>query len=560
MPVLDSRWCRLLMAAASGGILVLAFPPWNLEIATWVWSFPLLTVLWMGKRSTVLKTMSLGGIAGFAFFLPNLSWVRHSSRVIAGAVDHDWIGLGPEMMGWGAALGLAGYLAIYPAIWAWFVSRFARPDHDKLGADSWMPSSLESLRSSAMAASAWTGLEWLRGMVFTGFGWNGLGVGLHQNLVLSQFADVVGVTGLSFVPLFMACIGFNTLVRIVWTYQGRCRRTFRADFSVAMLGLLSVVIHGWNRMNEPMREEDTVEVRTVLVQQNIPQAVKWAGDRTVEIYHRYAELTELYAAHADLVVWPESALPLPVYSHPDHPAYFNELLAKGDFNLLVGADVIEPDKPAHTSALLMDQDFESMRVYHKMHLVPFGEYLPLRETVPLMDMLLGQVLPGDFTPGDRAEPLVLADSKVGIIPLICFEDTVGRLARRFVRPGPQMIVNLTNDGWFLQSSEIEQHLANAKFRAIELRRPMCRAANTGVSCFIDTLGRVTQRLADPETGSPAIEGCLPGNVRVPRNPPSTLYAKFGDAFSVTLLVLCCGIGAAQAIVTRRRKTVASEKA
>lgn len=537
MPSLDSTWFRFMLAALSGGILVFAFPPWNLEFAAWSWCLPLLAVLWIGKPRGWMRSAALGWIAGFAFFLPNLAWVRHSSRVIAGAVDHSWAGWGPELMGWGAAVAMAAYLAIYPALWAAFTACMARPNHEKLRSDSWITSSMESLRSCFLSAAAWTGSEWLRGIVFTGFGWNGLGVGLHQNLVLTQIADVVGVTGLAFLPMFVACIGFNTLLRVAWTYKGTARRTFRADFSIAMILILAVVLHGWQRMNEPMPGEATVPVRTVLVQQNIPQAVKWAGEHTVQIYHRYAELTELYAAHADLIVWPESALPLPIHSHPDHPAYFNELLAKGPFSLLTGADVIDPDAPPHTSALLMRGNFESMEMYHKMHLVPFGEFLPGRNTVPFVDTLLGGILPGDFAPGEKAEPLPLAEPKVGIIPLICFEDTDGRLARRFVRPGPQMIVNLTNDGWFLQSSEMEQHLANAKFRSIELRLPMCRAANTGISCFIDTLGRVTQRLIDPDTGSHFIEGCLPGIVQVPLNPPTTFYARHGDVVAITMLIV-----------------------
>jgi apolipoprotein N-acyltransferase len=127
---------------------------------------------------------------------------------------------------------------------------------------------------------------------------------------------------------------------------------------------------------------------------------------------------------------------------------------------------------------------------------------------------------------------------VQIIPLICFEDTIGRVARRFVREAPQMIVNLSNDGWFLQSVEPEVQLINALFRTIELRRPMVRATNTGVSCFIDTRGRITSKLTDPDTGSCFLEGTLPGEVKVPRHPAMTLYSRFGDWFALTMLGIC----------------------
>ncbi len=178
--------------------------------------------------------------------------------------------------------------------------------------------------------------------------------------------------------------------------------------------------------------------------------------------------------------------------------------------------------------------------YHKVHLVPFGEYLPLKNIPPFS--LFSSMFEGAFTPGDKTDPLLLEQPQVQIIPLICFEDTVGSLARKFVREAPQMIVNITNDGWFLQSEEPEVHMTNALFRAIELRRPMVRATNTGVSCFIDTCGRVISRLSDPETGSSFIEGTLPGEVKVPRVGHVTLYARFGDWFALTLLGICVLVG------------------
>ena len=178
-------------------------------------------------------------------------------------------------------------------------------------------------------------------------------------------------------------------------------------------------------------------------------------------------------------------------------------------------------------------------LYRKVHLVPFGEYLPLRG-VPGMEALLGDVLPGDFECGTSTEPLVLAKpAGVQIIPLVCFEDTVGRLARKFVRPAPQILVNLTNDGWFLQSNENEVHLANAIFRCIELRRPMARSCNTGVTCFVDAQGRIGKgdKLMDPKTGSVFVKGVLSKEVQLPKDSEMTFYARFGDVFSVAMLVV-----------------------
>jgi apolipoprotein N-acyltransferase len=275
-----------------------------------------------------------------------------------------------------------------------------------------------------------------------------------------------------------------------------------------------------------------------------------------EIYQRLKDYTRLYAeardgqSLTDLVIWPESALPVHLHGLPEHESYFNELLKVGDFSLLTGTEIHTEAEGSHVSAVLFHGSYASRQEYHKVHLVPFGEYLPLRD-IPPFSFLRG-VLPGDFTPGTSTEPLKLAKPEVQIIPLICFEDTVGRLARRFVRPEPQMIVNITNDGWFLHSAQTEVHTANAKFRAVELRRPMVRATNTGVTCFIDTLGTVTGKLADPETGSCFIEGCLPGEVRVPRNGELTLYARHGDWFAISFLSLCGFLGCFRKMAEKRK--------
>lgn len=575
--LLRSRWIRLALAIASGFILVFAYPRWNIEAAVWLWMFPLLLVLWsilgdidpspagpVSKPARKLRPFLTGYLTGLAFFVPNLFWIRNSSRVLAGALDNSWVGLPAELMGFGAVTGLCGIISCYVGLWTWFYVRIIRPSRRLILGGTWWTSSIESLRVAFLAAAMWAGCEWLRGIVFTGFGWNGLGIGLHRNLILIQAADLIGATGLSFLPVFVAVVAFHTALRILHDYREGRRMRARLDFTVAMALVLATAGYGWRKLSQPVGE--TIPVRTVLIQLNIPQAEKWAHERDPEVYQRLADLTRLYATAregqtgVDLVVWPESAIPLPLFGHPDHPAYFNEIAQFGDFSLLTGVDVDEPNGPSYTSAMLLRGSFDNRQYYHKVHLVPFGEYLPFRE-IGIVNRLLGGVLPGDFDPGPSTEPLPLEKPKVGIIPLICFEDTLGRLARQFVRPGPQMIVNMTNDGWFLHSPQTEQHLANALFRAIELRRPMCRAANTGVTCFIDTFGRVTDRLQDPTTGDTFIEGCLPKEMKLPVHPGLTLYARWGEWFSVAMLLLCAAVlvgNLLRRMVTRtRQKTLAA---
>ncbi|MBE2283034.1 MAG: apolipoprotein N-acyltransferase [Prosthecobacter sp.] len=532
----------------SGIILVFAFPGWNSNLAVWLWPFPLLSVLWPWRNVDGVKVRPFwrGYLAGLAFFLPNLWWVRHSSRVIGGAYDDTWIGWGPELLGFGAAIGLSGYCAVYLGLWSWFTQRYARPKVEKLTKESWQISTTHSLGCAFLAAAAWAACEWLRSTtVFTGFGWNGLGVAMHRNLVLIQAADLVGVLGLSFLPMFVACTAWNTLTRLVFAYRGEGTCKSRLDLTVALVLLLGTAGYGMLKLTE--KAGDDITVRTVLVQPNVAQVDAWTGRLAEQIYDRLDKFTRMYAGArdgknpVDLVIWPESALPVNLNDHfhqlPEgwHTNYFDDLLHAGEFSLLTGTELHEHGR-THVSAVLFREHSRNRQDYHKLHLVPFGEYLPLGDYPPFS--LLRGVIPGDFTPGTNAEPLQLMKPEVQIIPLICFEDTVGRVARKFAREAPQMIVNISNDGWFLQSDETEVHLANALFRAIELRRPMVRATNTGVTCFIDTHGRVTSRLDDPDTGKSFVEGVLPGEVQVPRQGKLTLYARFGDWFAILMLLIC----------------------
>jgi apolipoprotein N-acyltransferase len=178
---------------------------------------------------------------------------------------------------------------------------------------------------------------------------------------------------------------------------------------------------------------------------------------------------------------------------------------------------------------------DAMQVHAKVHLVPFGEYLPLRSVLGRVKFIHA-LLPGDFDRGETTEPLRLAEVPGGVIPLVCFEDTIGRVARRFARPGTQLILNVTNDAWFRDSEGAEQHLANAVLRCVELRRPMVRAANTGVTAVIEADGRVVARL--PRLAP----GVLPARVpMVAADAPLTFYARHGDLFSQALLALAAGI-------------------
>jgi apolipoprotein N-acyltransferase len=307
-----------------------------------------------------------------------------------------------------------------------------------------------------------------------------------------------------------------------------------------LIASLAYGMHRWRELAAP--EAYGATVRCLVIQPGIRQQVKLASQMGDEASIRFeqeqiASLTRIYvpAIIPDLVVWPESSLPLG-YAHEESHRIIDDLLKEGPFSLMGGADTQSMDGLMN-SVFLARGSSENVQLHGKGHLVPFGEYLPLR---PILGYIPGleAMLPGDFTPGLAREPLVLTSAKdqiVGqIVPLVCFEDTVGAYAREFVREEPQLLVNLTNDGWFPHSAGPEQHLTQARFRCIELRRPMVRATNTGQSCVINAFGS----LAAPSVTSGTV-GPLPmdqpggftADVRLPATGQRTLYSRVGDAFS-----------------------------
>jgi apolipoprotein N-acyltransferase len=189
------------------------------------------------------------------------------------------------------------------------------------------------------------------------------------------------------------------------------------------------------------------------------------------------------------------------------------------------------------SALLLAGRGEEFALHHKIHLVPFGEYVPFRASFPLFAWIIGDLVPSDFDAGENFTVFQLERVDLRVGPLICFEDTLGELGRRFVQAGAQLFVVLTNDGWFGESAGSRQHLAQSVFRSAENKIPMLRAANTGMTCWIDRHGQVIEVLATPD-GNTFIEGTLFGEFPVPTDAADTFYTRHGEIFSQGCLVLC----------------------
>jgi apolipoprotein N-acyltransferase len=230
-----------------------------------------------------------------------------------------------------------------------------------------------------------------------------------------------------------------------------------------------------------------------------------------------------------LIIWPESSTPAPALLDQDNYRFVMDLSASIKTDLLLGT--IDADQNGdYNAALLISSGGEKIQEYRKLHLVPFGEYVPGRNTVPFISKIVGDQVPADFTRGKEPVVFRLTTDQVKVAPLICFEDTLGELTRQFVLRGANLLANVTNDGWFLRSAGSQQHLENAIFRCVETRRPMARAANTGVTCFVNRFGRVTQVLLDSKR-SQFTEGVLTGTVAVPTNGVLTFYVQHGELFA-----------------------------
>ncbi len=546
MSALKKYWPET-AAAVSGILLALCYPHYDLANLVWIWSYPLLAALWFSSRDNSespswKRGFFLGYLSGLSFFVLNIAWITEISKV-AGTI---WAGVM-------ALLFLTIYFAAYFGLFGAFAAtagRWVVPASEEKKTDLF-DQSIAVLKAAFLCGAAWCGLEWLRGLVFTGFGWNGLGVALENQLLLVQFADVIGINGYGFVMMFSGVIGFATIVRLIHEVRDRRRLKPHLDFAVGVAMIIGLFLYGVAKVN--YHPADSVEVNARIMQMNIPLEDKWSEEIALiqKIIFDYRDLTRVFVetSEPDLVLWPETSIP-GHFSFEWVQEYLNEHVLKGDeFYLLAGLEETNMlESEIYNTITLMKGSTESFQMHKKVHLVPLGEYIPFRETLPIFEWIAGGIIAHDFTPGDSYEPLVMEKDghAIGIIPLICFEDTVSRHARKFIRPGPQIMVNVTNDGWFNDSAEVEQHFENAIFRCIELRRPMIRAANTGVSAFIDSRGSLYQQdsqdtfprvLRDDESGATRIRGSLPGTVKVDLNPPTTVYARLGDAFSVGMGML-----------------------
>jgi apolipoprotein N-acyltransferase len=517
--ILAWGWKRAVIALVAGALSALAMAPFN------AWPILFLTfpvAVWLidgagaGRRRGVPAAAMAGWWFGLGYSVPGLYWI--GDAFLVDASTFAW--LMPF-----AVLGLPAYLALFSA----FGFALARLIWTR-----------DASRVIALAASL-TVSEWLRGHVLTGFPWNAFGYALTEPLALAQTASLIGLWGLTFLSV---AIFASPAVLIDGSSRGR--KPWIAPAMAAML-LIAMGIFGLVRLKlQPTAMVANVKLR--IMQPNLQQDARFNYSAKAEVMQKYLTLSDRASGpqstgvrDASILIWPESAFPFFLTREADAMAQIAALLSKG--TVLITGSVRAPELPpgvrvtrAYNSIYIIDHDGSVLSVYDKLHLVPFGEFLPFQDWMEKLGFVQLTKVQGGFIPGTRRRPMEIPNAPRAL-PLICYEAIFpGDVVSGDDRPG--WIVNLTNDGWFGISTGPYQHLQQARLRAVEQGLPLVRAANTGISAVIDPLGRIVARL---DLG---IEGVL--DSALPSAAPPTIYARVGDIPAAIIVI------AAFIVVIRRR--------
>ena len=538
------RWLPWALALLSGVMVGCCFPPFDhkwLGWLPWVALAPLCWALWIlprpdGAKEWARRAFLLGWVTGTVGFLFSLFWITTVT-----------------VPGW---IVLSLVVGLYHGLWALFAGVILRPlgegggEGGKKGTagQAWL-GSLRNLIVALLAAAAWVAVEWLRGTLFTGFGWNTLGVSLRNSIPIIQVAAFTGVSGLTFLCALGSAIAAITLERLRREIlNGKPRPHF--DFFAVLFLVVFLFSYGVKKIMAP--PAPATQLRVAGLQGNIPVYDYWDTKCEGAIMERYIRLSRTaLAGDPDLVVWPEAATPRPLLLDEIIFSQVSQVAKSARADFLIGSIHYEAEpRGDYNSAILLTDHASSSQIYSKVHLVPFGEFVPFRKSFPLLAWIVGKRVPYDFDPGITPPLLRLAAKPVNLGPLICFEDTLGGLARHSAALGAQLLVTLTNDGWFEHSIATRQHLANAQLRTVETGLPMLRVADTGVSCVIDPMGRVVHELHGPD-GDTFIEGILQTTVSIPLNPAPTFYTRHGNLFAHACLGLTIAALLAALLAHRR---------
>ncbi len=494
-----------LLCILTGFLLMLIFPWYDVEWLAWMAFVPLLTA----TRGMRLRTAFLWGwIGGCVGYLGILRWIPHTMITYGGV---------PAAMSYGILLLLVVYVAMYVGMftagWTWGVRDWPR------GVVLTVP-------------ALWVALEWIRAQALSGFPWASLGYSQYLNRPLIQVAELTSVYGVSFALV----LGNVVIAQLLHGVRQRRWERLGLPCALAVLGLMAIWGYGGWRLHQTSRVADTpaADLGVALLQGNIDQSLKWdhtAREATFSIY-RTLTLEAAADSEVDLIVWPEASTPFFFANDRSFQARQLLLAREAGRPLLFGSPTYTRDGDQdvmYNSAFLVGPEATVLGRYDKIHLVPFGEYIPLRHLLFFLDKLVEGI--GDFRSGEAYSVMTIPQGRFAV--LICFEVIFPDLVRRFVGHGAQFLVNITNDAWFGYSPASYQHLSMVVFRAVENRLPIVRAANTGISAVIDPTGRLGLQT------DLFVRTWIKDRIS-PAEGPTTFYTRRGDLFAYGCLLVTAG--------------------
>ena len=485
------------LAIISGVALICSFPKYGVGWVAWFALVPLL--LAVRAITMPLKAAMVGFVTGFVFYLGILYWL--SPVVITYGNLPYWLGVLALVL-------LSVYLSLYFACFA---------------------AGLVYLRERGFAEFItapllWVCLEFLKTILFSGFPWENLAYSQYQFLTIIQFSDITGTYGVSFLLVLMNAIQADIFM------EGKKRKRVFLEMIFGCIILFILLAYGMfslNRVSAELNRAEALEVS--LIQGNIDQNTKWNSSYqqgTVDIY-RALSLKNAPVGEG-LIVWPETAMPFFFRDNRSFTPQVHSVVKLASDWLLFGSPSYQKDGERiwyMNSAFLLAPNGGMVGKYDKVHLVPYGEYVPLRTFFPFLDKLVEGV--GDFKKGDNITPLPLGKHALGV--LICYEGIFPWISREYKKKGSGLLVNITNDAWFGPTSAPYQHLSMTVFRAVENRTFLLRAANTGISAIISPTGAIVKQTELFKRTA------LKGSIKFLDR--KTIYTLYGDIFTYVCLIL-----------------------
>lgn len=478
-------------------LYILSFPKFSWSFLGWVAFIPFFKAL---ENKPARKRFKSGFLAGILSSLGIFYWVTYAMRHYGGL---------DTITSFSILFLMVLYLALYFGVFAWLWGMFPPKD----------------IFSLLWAPSIWVGLEYIRTYLLSGFPWELLGHSQYNFLPIIQIAETTGVYGISFLIMLVN----QTLYLLLWfnpPFRNWSQKWKGAILTLSLV-TLTLIFGYWSLSNQKQKDLQAPTLNVSVIQGNIDQSLKWNPAFQEETIRIYKDLTlQTLPKSPELVVWPETAVPF-YFLNENHltPVLF-QLARETRAHLLFGSPAAafrQGKIHFYNRAYLLSPEGR-LSFYDKVHLVPFGEYVPLRRFLPFVGKIVQAI--GDFSPGSGSYGLSHPKGKIGV--LICFETIFPDLSRAFIQEDCRILVNITNDAWYGRTSAPYQHLSMLTFRAVENRVWIARAANTGFSAFIDSSGRILKIIPLFQTG----ETCA----TIPLRGEKTFYNRYGD-----LLIVFCGI-------------------